>query len=134
MEEVTNKNETDRLTRLVVLIQSSYKTLFRLPQKPFRTLTAIMAHCNECHQVEFGMNSIILFSNDYRYTILLGIQNQDFQSLKEFMVWKDQEEESKHTFYTLHDKLHRFFSCKSPNGDCKLNSTSHIIMSSASLL
>ena len=64
MEEVTNKNETDRLTRLVVLIQSSYKTLFRLPQKPFRTLTAIMAHCNECHQVEFGMNSIILFSND----------------------------------------------------------------------
>ena len=77
----------------------------------------MMAHCNECHQVEFGMNSIMFFSNDYRYTILLGIQNHDFQSLKAFMVWKEQEEESTHTFYTLHDKPHRFSSCESPNGD-----------------
>ena len=54
-------------------------------------------------------------------------------ALKDFMIWKEQEEDSTHTFYTLHDKPHRFSSSKSPNGaDCKLNST--CIIMSASLL
>ena len=90
-------------------------------KKPFRTLTAMMAHCNECHQVEFGMNTIKYFSQLIVSIPIIGIQNHDFPSMKDFIIWKEQEEESTHTFYTLHDKPHKFSSCNSPNGDYKLH-------------
>ena len=36
------------------------------------------------------------------------------------MTWKEQEEESTHTFYALHDKPHRFSSCNTPKGNFNL--------------
>ena len=49
-------------------------------QKPFRTLTAMLAHCNEYHQVEFGMK----YSCNNACHIIVrntAIQNHDFPSL-----------------------------------------------------
>ena len=50
------------------------------------------------------------------FLTIIGIQNYEFPSIAEFRTWKEEEESSTHTFYSLHDKPYYFSASELPSG------------------
>ena len=73
----------------------------------FRTNKELLSHCDKAHEEKLGNQSIAILSSIIYRVLFEGLSMLTFPSMREFVDWKEREEEATYSTYVKSQQTYR---------------------------